>query len=422
MRTRIWFDPPLFRWSRVLGLAVVGIAVTVGWIAYERGVWQPLEMARPAVALAPAASAPGRTPPAAARTVSPRTGSAGVAEMVGLAEAPAADGAVEVCGVGRVSPGPVEETLRAAFDRLRGPAQEAAWLKAMRGSGDARQRAAGLLLSEPAGGFAGERDELARLAYAARDPAVYGWALHACRMGGGKDPSSPCGMLSVDTWAALDPDNAVAWYAIAEESMNRGNDPREALFHAARAKRYDSRYMLLPAVALTAAPAGTAPMVRQAMLVRAMGTAAALTPLAAPSRFCTREALREPNRRALCETLTDNLAAQAGTLIELEVARGVGERLGWSAQRLKALRDEIDGLTQIVMERSGGDKGVALACDEIDTLERHYTEAGRLGELDALRAELRRSGRDVTQVAAKARSARAVAAQRAASEASSPSQ
>lgn len=423
MRERIWFDPPLFRWSRVLGVGGLLALLAVAWIGYERGVWSGAAP-RPAVVLAAGASAARGTPiAAAARTAGPRVQPAGVVEAVASKEPSAPPGAVEVCGIGPVRPGVVEEVLQAAIDQLQGPAQEAAWLRVMRASADPRQRAAGLLLGEsPVGGFAGVADELARLAYAARDPAVYGWALQACRLYGGKDLSGPCGMLSPDSWAALDPDNAVVWFVVAEEAVKRGGDPREALFHASRAKQYDSRHMLLPAVALAAAPAGTAPLVRQGMLVRAMGTASALNPVAQPSRFCTRETLREPNRRALCETLAGNLASQAGTLLELSVARGLGERLGWPAQRLQAMRDEIDGLTQVVGERTSGDKGAALTCNEIDNLERHFTEAGRLGELGALRAELRRSGRDVAQLAARARSDLAALAERVASEASAPSQ
>lgn len=425
MRTRIWFDPPLFRWSRVLVIATVGIAGSVAWLAYQRGIWPVIEVGPPGVVLAPAASGvaasavPPRTVVAAARV--PATPSAGT--PAGASAPVSAPGDVDVCGKGLVAvrPDRAEPGLDdAPRQRLESSLRER-WLAGMRARSDARTRAAGLLLAS--GQLDGESatEQLVRLAQGSGDAAVYGWALHACHDRKDVRPPNACLMLSYDHWAALAPSQAIPWlYIASDEARPRRVDPAEAIFRASRAETLGSTHALLPALVLGAQPADAGPVDRYAMLNEALAVSAAIgARMPYPSRYCATALLADANRRQQCEALGQLFANKAETVMDLVVAKGLGGSLGWPAERLRAIGDEAAALQGMAAAgRNAG--GVPTGCAAIDRLVDQAREVARLGELGAAREAVRRSGKTMQELAAGAPKERTAASARLMPAASAP--
>ena len=417
MRDRIWFDPPLFRWSRVVVVAALGIAAVLGWIAHERGMWGVPALG-PGVVLAPAASGAA---PRAVQVASPARAVAVVAVApTPVAPARAASAAlgpdeVDVCGKGivKVQRGVSDLDLNETPWRSR-------WLAAMRASADVRTRAAGLVLSASPTDDEPVVEPLVRLAQASRDPLVYGWALYLCHPRNDRRPTNACLMLSHDEWASLAPDQAAPWLSLAgDEARPRRVDPAEAMYRASRATSIGTSAGALPALVLAAQPPGAGPLDRYAMLQGAIAVAdaiAARTPY--PTRHCGAALLADANRRQQCEALAQLFAQKAETTMDLVVAKSLGERLAWPAERVKAIGEEASALQWLANHRGVGDQ--PASCAGIERLGTTVNDAARLGEVGAAREAVRRSGLSPQELALRAQKDSAAAALRTGGAASAP--
>ena len=401
---RIWFDPPLFRWRRVLATAIVAVVVVLGWLAHERGLWRE-------TVLPPLAAASAAAPVVAAVSAAPVeravTSTRPLARVVAVAQAPAASaprtpgpGEVEVCGGGIVK----AEAGTGAFElalKARSPAVRAAWEAALLASADVRARAAGIRIA----GGTDVHDRLARLAADSRDPLVYALAMGSCQpMGRAPNPGA-CQLLSPEQWVTIDPDNASPWLQLADAAITRRTDPSEAFHRAAQAKVLRSYWGALHGPVLSAQPPGTSALDRLAMVADATNVSPAAAPLAPAAAFCAAALLRDVNRRQTCESLATLLVEHGDNLVDLTVGRTLGERVGWPAERLAALRDERDALMALQRERVDADQG--YGCSALDKQTAYFAEVGRRGELGALRDALRRSGRSAESVARSWRAASA---------------
>lgn len=419
MRERIWFDPPLFRWSRVVVLAAAGISAVLGWIAHERGMWGVPALG-PGVVLAPAASAALVPRGAASVPARPATVVAAAVAPPPAVPSRAASAALrpdelDVCGKG------VVKVQRGGSDLDLGETPwRARWLAAMRASADVRTRAAGLLLSTSAVEDEPVVEPLVQLAQQSRDPLVYGWALYLCHARNDRRPMNACLMLSHDEWAALAPDRAAPWlYAASDEAGPRRVDPAEAMYRASRAATLGTSAAALPALVLAAQPTGAGPLDRYAMLQGAIGVAhaiAARTPY--PTRHCGAVQMVDANRRQQCEALGQLFAQKAETPMDLVVAKSLGERLGWPAERVRAIGEEVSALQWLVTHRGIGDQ--PASCAGIERLAASVNEAARLGEIGAAREAVRRSGQSMQELAARAQKDGAAAAVRTGWAASAP--
>lgn len=414
---RIWFDPPLFRWPRVFVVAALAAVAVVGWLAHQRGLWLEaragVELAAAARAVATSASTPTSTAlsdgipesalpalqPTATTTAATPIAAAASARVPGPQE-------LEVCGLGLVpardaGADGLDERLR----RMRDAPGYVAWRDALLTSPAAPARAAGLRLlaiASPADPQPVSR--LAQLAHDSREPMVYALALAACQQRSEGPAPGACQLLSAEQWAALEPDNAVPWLHLAGVPRT---DPREALFRAAHAARVSAHWGVLHTQVMTAQPGGATPLDRLAMSTDALAIATAqpLPPYAVATKYCDAAAVRDVNRRQQCDALAELLAMRGETLVDLAVARSLGERLGWPAERLQALRDERDALP--LVQQTQADGADLFSCAAIDRQTAWYGEVARRGELGALREALRRSGRSLEAWAAQARRERA---------------
>jgi hypothetical protein len=412
-KPRIWFDPPLFSWRRVLITAALAAFGVIGWLLHDRGLWPPgPEPVLEAAVMQASASATARAAlrgaaaarvaalvPAASATASLASGKTGQRE-------------IEVCGLGAVkvereSGGETTDPLEQA-QKLRSSTARSAWEAAMAGSPDVRVRAAGLRMAAAARG-AGDapNDKLARLALDSRDPMVYALAMYQCQV----PPPGACQMLSREQWATIDPDNAAPWLDLAEAALARKADPSEAMHRAARARYIKSYRGSLHALVMDAQPPATPALDRVLMAVEAAGASRTVPPSLGPTlNYCSAPALRDVNRRQSCEALAELLANRADTLADLATARSLGERLGWPPERLAALRDEKDALSGMGAEPL--DPAEQFSCAGIERQVAYYAEVARRGDLGALREALRRSGQSVEELALRARREQAEALKR----------
>jgi hypothetical protein len=411
MRERIWFDPPVFRWSRVFIVATFGIAAVLAWLAHERGMWGVPALGPGIVVLTPAASG---VPPRAAVPAMPVMPSAAPLASLAAASAaapgstarpaarvPAAD-EVEICGRGtvKVRPGASEAELgEQARTMMETPLRDR-WLAAMLARGDARTRAAALVLSNRTFDDDAAAEQLVRLALDSRDATVYGWALYVCHGRNDRRASNACLMLSHDDWAALAPNQAIPWlYVASDEAKPRRIDPTEAMYRAARADGVGSSWGVLPGLVLATQPPGAEPIDRYVMLMEAIATSAAInsrTPY--PTRYCATALLGDANRREQCERLAQLFVNKADTVLDLTVGKGLGARLGWPAERVKAISDEASALQTLSGGVVQGDQ--PMSCASIERTVAHFGDVARLGEIGAAREAARRAGRTVQALAA----------------------
>lgn len=377
--TRIWFDSPRVRWRVIVAVVAAATLVIALWISHERELWTAEQV------VAAAASAPEV---AVARVVRRDAQPVRLVASAPVASAPARSVAAEKaddegCGLARLARG--EEPGGAVERRNRELRQR--WLAAMQSSADERVRAAGWLIGLDDSPDA-LRDRLATLAATSRDPLVQAYALRACR--NDATGSSACQALSPQNWAQLDRDNAAAWLAVAADPRVEAAEQLDALQQAARSGRIDAHAATLHALVQSAQPAGIDDLDRLTMARELAGTRGDWLGTEALRQHCSSAALREAARVPACEAIAELLAARAQSLPDLLMAREIGQRLAWPAERLDGLRDEADALTALERRFDGEDSS---SCPALARQVAFYADVGRLGEVGALRQALQRAPR-----------------------------
>lgn len=332
-----------------------------------------------------------------------------------VASVPAAD-EIELCGGHWVAVGPdgkpAPEALQAIvaslLDEVAGDA-----LGLMAGSPSPRVRAAahyfrvGRFASAdvaPGDGrlaAAAHRDALARLASTTDDVHVYAWAWRACK-GAPEGAPGACMQVGAAQWARLDPDNAEAWLAVAEEARRHKDEAAldDAMFHVAAAERHDPGRMALAAALADYTPhderslIGTALAIAQAVRIDAAGSA----DWQGVAEYCSAGATAEANRRETCDRVAGVLAERSTSVAARDVAVTLGRRLGWSEERLEALAREREAEPAAARASGGGpDRFDPMACAAMHaSIERVRAEA-EFGEIEALRRGVAGAGRSLAR-------------------------
>jgi hypothetical protein len=393
---------------RWLGAALILLALAaLIWQASEAG--RVDEPPPPAVV---EAEAPEARPSLNEMLASVNTAKLGV--LAASASAWAAPGAsaaaqdeVELCGVGRVKADEIgqpkdREPLQLAAQRARERV-----LPTLINSPDEVTRAAGLLLQittelgssdkvMPANAFA--RDALANMAVATRSPQVYAWAMTACRNERGE---GMCQLLSTEQWARLEPDNAAVWLRMATDAKLRGDAAgvAEAMYRASRASKADMLWGVWPGVVLSRLPPDTPGLSQAGLAEDLVGVEAAVAfPHMVASQYCSVADVRDANRQQICAAVADVLSTKGTTLMDLGVAAAIGQRVGWSAERVKAVRDERDAIAVLQTKRSAATRGF-WSCVGIDQWIRQLIDTGQLGEMAVGRRMLKASPESAATIA-----------------------
>ena len=387
-----------WRWFGAASL-VIGASAWLAWPEAPR----PVEPAPRVVAVAaPPSAAPLRgaivtkPPPRRAAAPAPRA-----------APVPRDAGEVEICGFGEVRlPADDPYGLNRVPDSLRRTALDEVDER-MLASGDEQVRAAALMIGAQArGGEARSRiDRLARLAGGSQDPVVYAIAVEACRAWT-PEQGGACQLLSRAQWVHLDPDNALPWLELAAEAEQAQEPDAEAaaMHRAASARRSDAHAGVLPALVERAlADAHAAPLQRTLALSASWSAQAAWAPPRSGQAYlyCRAEALADANRRETCDALAHTLTQRGMSLADVSVGIAIGRNVGWPAERLQALQQELDALGQAGRFESA--VGLDLSCEAVERTQDWMRRLVAGGEVQAARELLARSGRSVEQWSARYR-------------------
>jgi hypothetical protein len=341
------------------------------------------------------------------------------------ASGPAA-GEIDVCGLGRVKADEAGRPrdmapIRHAAQRLR-----AQVLPTLLDSRDDTTRAAGLLMvvldeARAPGGIDGgvprARDELASMAALKGTPQLYAWAMRACQAQRGE---GMCRMLSADQWARLEPSNAMAWLHAAADAKLRRDEAAvaEAMYRVSLAGKSDARQGALASTVLAKLPPEADLLARVGLALElAKLDAKAELPLVAASQYCGANEMRDANRQQVCASVANVLTKRGGTLAEATLGTSIGERAGWSAERVLAAAEEHDAIAQL---SAVGLAGEAWSCNGLALALSRIHESARQGELAMMRTALKRSPERTAVLARRYRDAQALRVASAASAASSP--
>jgi hypothetical protein len=386
---------PHCRWGvRLLAAGAVALAV-MAWRGAGNG---------PQLQLAPAVVSPARAPqisrPAAFE--SPATVAQQPSVRAAAAPPPGSNvGAVpsepvrmEICGFGMVTlPADDPDQLQQVPQSVRNAVMRSV-TASMLDSGDPQARAAALLIGTRSGGSnAHELAELlARLAVGSQDAAIYAMALEGCR-GSMVDDSGSCQLLSRAQWVRLDPDNVLPWLELAAEAQQR-DEPQaeaEAMRHAALARRSDAYEGLLPGLVERSLASQASPLQRTLALSQSwtVQTAWAVSRSSHAYEYCTSGPGMDADRHS-CEAVAETLAQRSLNLADLGVGLAIGRNLGWSAERLHALQQVNDAVSEI----SGLQTiGLDLSCDGIARTQGWLRQLSARGELPAMRDAIARGDR-----------------------------
>jgi hypothetical protein len=389
---------PLQRWLQgafagpVLGLAV---GAAGAWWVWGTPSTPPAAAGPVAVAAVPVPSAPvPRTPAPVAPKPAPR-----FAVQAPVAR-PAPASGPQVCGFGPVAastPGANGTRLvpandrRVAFETLE---------RKLETQGDVGTRAAMLAIG---GNTPEERvdraDRLARLASTSSDPIVYGLALRRCRQHRAESPAG-CQMVTPSQWAALDPGNAAPWLMIAADARQQRNPmgEQEALYRASLASRVDEGQSWLPRL-VAQATRGQADLGTALALERAWGTSASQPPVGGSElmQYC-RGPVLDAERHQRCESLVQLLWSHGTSLQDIALALRTAVAIHLPSDRIDAMTQERDALTQVAGTHSHALFGNGPAdCDSLRSWQAWSAEVGDKGELAALRKQIAGSGRTIAQ-------------------------
>jgi len=392
--------PRPWRWIGTLALAA-GASAWLAWPDAPR----PIEPASRVMAFAP--PPPSRVAPlreTAVRRPPPRRVAAPAPRRTPAARDA---GEVEICGFGAVrlpADDPyglnrVPETVRrSALDEVD---------RRMLASGDEQVQAAALMIgAQSHGGEAPSRiDRLAQLADHSQDPVVYAIAVEACRAWT-PEQGGACQLLSRAQWVHLDPDNALPWLELAAEAEQAQQpDAEDAAMHrAASARRSDAHAGVLPALVERAlVDAHAAPLQRTLALSASWSAQAAWAPPRSGQAYlyCQAEALGDANRRQTCDALARTLTQRGMSLADVSVGIAIGRNVGWPAERLQALQDELDALGHAGRFQSA--VGLDLSCAAVERTQGWMRRLAGAGEVQAAREVLAHSGRSVAQWSARDR-------------------
>jgi hypothetical protein len=318
-----------------------------------------------------------------------------------------------VCGMGTV---PIDPHERAApfnyVDRLTAAAQKR-WRKSLLDSDDNHERAAGLMLQSSGWDFdpitkmptrthdaALARDELVQLAAGLNDVPIYAMAMRACDPADdGGERGAACVQISAAKWAAMDPDNAAPWLEMALAAHVRADRAAEidAVSHAARAHSVNFYNDSLLAYATPGMPPETSTLERAAFFDGLIGNVGGdgFSHSYASHTYCSAAAVQDSAIHQQCEALAEVFADFGRNTSDSDAAARIGERVGWPAERVTALRQEMLAIYRV----SGHSNKNLWSCDIVRGVNLFADIQAKSGELAAARAAIQASGKSIPELA-----------------------
>lgn len=295
----------------------------------------------------------------------------------------------DLCGLGRTpAPPGVSSSSPDAWRHLPAPLGEHAIAAARTqlldslAVGTERQRAAALLMQF---GFTAMRAQAAAqvitLARATRDPAISAWALSMCEF-----ETDSCDATDARHWVDIERDNAAAWIAL---SRRKGISPDEIDRGLAQATHHTLHYGALAATVRNAWPATEPQYAQVPLLIEALGVDSALAVplLQGTLAYCRTPPQAGSTQQRGCGALAESMVQRSDMLISHTVGTAIGDKRGWSAERLAALRADNKALHAGQLSFQGEPQ--AFSCESVERLRNWVDAVSRSGELAS--ARVRRS-------------------------------
>jgi hypothetical protein len=251
-------------------------------------------------------------------------------------------------------------------------------------------------------------EPLVTLALESNDISVYATALYACS----GSTTGACAKISYARWAQMEPDNAAAWMMAASEAEARKDSAARAsaLQRAVSANDYNTRFPILTDVLVSDEIQDQPPMQLASTLSTIVGLNAASTigSLVGLGRHCARLEVMDEPRRVMCDALATKMAEKDETLFGVMMAKSIGERSGWSAERLQPLKDEYEVFAGHAFEGMFGEK--MFTCEAVSIGNQKLLHMLALGERGATREFVKQSGKTLAEMAAEYRKSAATVA------------
>ncbi len=268
--------------------------------------------------------------------------------------------------------------------------------------GDARARAAGLLLSHSyaqrdawqtmatqnqreltaesdaqLAKAATTQQALLALAQSSQDPVIASWALASCGF------MWPCRTQAAALWRQLDPSNAAALLVGPSQSPA---DQMPVIDAIAQSARFSSHFGSVAGTALAAMPADVPPYVQQLLLVDVIGLESVhvhLSGLAGLIPHCSPAPPPGSRQHATCQALARLLTERSDTLISQRIGFRLGELAGWPKAQVNEQMQKFNELSaQAVLLAESG----PYSCAAVEKSRAWVREVAAKGELAALRA------------------------------------
>jgi hypothetical protein len=205
---------------------------------------------------------------------------------------------------------------------------------------------------------------LAKLALDSNDASVYAAALYAC----GSAKTGACTSISYMRWAEIEPDNAAAWFMAAGEAEAKKDDLSRsiALQRAANAKSYDRRIPSLSLIFESPLVQAQSPLVQSAVAVELnnfdINTGGGYLTSGVLSH-CYRPDSMDAVTRATCDVLASKLVEKDKTLLGVQIPLMIGKKIGWDAERLKLLNEEMEAATEKILQEMN--ESNRFTCDKL---------------------------------------------------------
>jgi hypothetical protein len=290
-------------------------------------------------------------------------------------------GEIEICGLGRA----MADTEAARELERRANEYQAqiaeAHLDRMRHSADDKTRAAAMMARR-------EAAPLIDLALRTHDPTIYSMALEVCETPAViEGHGQACQMVSAEQMARFDPDNLATWLAVAAAAEQRGEmgNVAAAMHRASLSRSARLHSDAFFGLALDAIHVDAPATERMNILVAAIGIQAAFAvpQYQAASRRCSVQAMQDMNLRQTCAAIADLMVTRGRSMLELAIARGIGERAGWPADRVDLIRAKIDAYQRALLNRLDSSPGGPVGCQAMRFAETWWRAVSEHGEVRA---------------------------------------
>ena len=207
--------------------------------------------------------------------------------------------------------------------------------------------------------------------------------------------------MSLEVWAALEPNNAVPWLLIFGMAAGKKDVPAQAdaARHIALTTAYDP-HLLDRAPLLLSAETTSQKLIIQssiASLVIGANAAYSMDAIYGFAQYCSESAAVDPLRRASCNNLATKYIDNDQSVIGVSMARIVGKRIGWDAARVQALEDEKDVILGYMSEL-GADEN-PFSCAALEKNNEWVRESLIKGERKWARDRAAKSGKSYAEIA-----------------------